>query len=69
MFFDKMTKIYEPAPCIAYLIFSNIKNKKILYSSSGNIDAIKDYCIRYKIDYSNCRDHIVDGVKYLELGK
>lgn len=62
-------KIYEPVPRVAYIIFSNNKNKKILYSSCGNIDAIKDFCDKHKIDYSHCLENTVAGCHYLEANK
>lgn len=65
--FEKMEKIYDPEPRVAYIVFSNIKNKKILYSACGNINAIKDFCRKHNIDYSRCNEINLDGCHYLEI--
>lgn len=65
--FEKMEKIYDPEPRVSYIVFSNKKNKKILYSACGSIDAIKDYCRKHNIDYSRCNDIAVAGVHYFEV--
>lgn len=65
-----MIKVYEPASRISYIIyFSNKKGIKQLYSACGDIDSIKEYCDKWKINYSKCKDSTVDGVKYLEVEK
>lgn len=65
--FRDMCKIYDPIKRVAFIIyyFSN-KNRKRLYSASGNIDDIKDFCDRNKIDYSKCKESTVCGVHYFE---
>lgn len=62
-----MTKIYDPAPQVSYIIYT--KNKRKLYSASGNISSIKRYCDENKIDYSKCNDTTVLGCHYLERVK
>ena len=67
--FERMEKIYDPEPRVAYIIFSNIKKgRKMLYSACGNIDAIKYYCRKHNIDYSRCKEINLDGCHYLEIG-
>lgn len=61
-----MTKIYDPTPFVAYVVYTSKKGKKTLYSGCGRISAIKEYCDRNKIDYSKCTDSAVDGCHYLE---
>lgn len=62
-----MTKIYDPAPQVSYIIYT--KNKRKLYSASGDISSIKRYCDENKIDYSKCKDTTVLGCHYLERVK
>lgn len=63
-----MCKLYDPALNIAYIIyFYNKKGKKILNNACGNIDAIKEYCDKQKIDYSKCKENAVDGIHYLDI--
>lgn len=63
-----MQKIYDPCVSVAYVIYTcNKKNRKSLYSACGRISAIKEYCNKNKIDYSNCKDNTVDGCHYLEV--
>ena len=65
--FDEMIKVYEPAPRVSYIIyFSNKKGRTQLYSACGNIDMIKEYCDKHKIDYSKCKDNTVEGCHYFE---
>ena len=59
-----MTKIYDPAPQVSFIIYT--KNKRRLYSASGDISSIKRYCDENKINYDKCKDTTVLGCHYLE---
>lgn len=64
---NDIVKIYDPAPQVSYIIYT--KNKRKLYSASGNISSIKRYCDKAGIDYSKCKDVTVSGCHYLEREK
>lgn len=60
-----MEKIYDPTPGVAYIIYiQNKKSKKQLYSACGNIDNIKEYCIKNGISFTGCKDNTICGCHY-----
>lgn len=62
------TKVYSPDLHIVYVIWSsNNKGRKTLYSACGRISAIKEYCNKHKIDYTNCKVKDYGDVHYLEV--
>lgn len=62
------TKIYNPDYHIVYIVYSsNKKGRKTLDSGCGNIAAIKSYCDKHKIDYSNCKVKDYGDIHYLEV--
>lgn len=63
-----MEKIYGPTKGVVYIIYNtNKKGKKHLYSACGKIENIMDYCIKNKIDFTNCKDNTACGCYYLEV--